>query len=528
MWKLSNECSACSCLFLLFAMATAWTVGDIKKEMDDVIKLIQQKEKNAKSSGDLTSFQKRLCAGLIGKLDQIKDFTVGKALELYEHIDASQMPETMKDMIKQKVEDTLETHATSPQRQEGVTFTIKPQYMSLPAYLSASDWQVLKTSANYHAKIKCICSRLKALGLQSLAEKSVGSAVVCILTTLTVVPEPSIIHKLVQDVKLSFMTTPTPAAPLQYVGSYPLDPRLLGEEFLQKAYGDTKPLLTTPEEYQSILRIVPLRSSSKMLSKGTKTIIVDKSSDSPGTSDQSGQHGNNLLQGMQGIQGLNGLLQIAGMVSSLMNNQKHVHDVQHDNQQPEKKQGALALTDVEPPIANAEILPIAEEKSSLQLEASKFQPKLRNKTKSDSSLEGQEQEDEKSAEKICADAEKAAYEALKSRSSSKKQEVKKNSTGKKNSKGTGKKGKGKQNKGKGKGMKRPAAAMAHATTEFKYECPSPDSTWDSRNKESWKSKHYHLAREQALKCGKTKDEALACGRIAHKKAAEKWFKKYNE
>ena len=193
-----------------------------------------------------------------------------------------------------------------------------------------------------------------------------------------------------------------------------------------------------------------------------------------------------------------------------------------------KKQGALALTDVEPPIANAEIRPIAEEKSSLQLEASKFQPKLRNKTKSDSSLEGQEQEDEKSAEKICADAEKAAYEALKSRSSSKKQEVKKNSTGQKNSKGTGKKGKGKQNKGKGKGMKRPAAAMAHATTEFKCECPSPDSTWDSRNKESWKSKHYHLAREQALKCGKTKEEALACGRIAHKKAAEKWFKKYNE
>ena len=505
-------------------MATAWTVGDIKKEMDDVIKLIHQKEKNTKSSGDLTSFQKRLCAALIGKLDQIKDFTVGKALELYEHIDASQMPETMKDMIKQKVEDVLETDATSPQRQEGLTFTIKPQYISLPAYLSASDWQVLKTSANYHAKIKCICTRLKALGLQSLAEKSVGSAVACILSTLTVVPEPSIIHKLVQDVKLSFMTTPAPAAPLKYIGSYPLDPRLLGEEFLQKAYGDTKPLLATPEEYQSLLRIVPLRCSSKMLSKGTKTIPVDKSSDSSGNCDQSGQHGNNLLQGMQGMQNMPCIL-LASMMSLLMNNQKHGHEVEHDNQQPAKKQGALALTDIEPPNANAESLPIADEKPSVQLEAANFQPKLRNKTKSDSSLEGQEEQD-KSAEKTCADAEQAAFEALKSRSHNKKQEVKKSSTAPKESKGTGKKGKGKQNKGKG--MKRPAAAMAQATAEFQYECPSPDSTWDSRNKESWKSKHYHSAKEQALKCGKTKEEALSCGRIAHKKAAEKWFKKYNE
>ena len=519
-WKLSNERSACSCLFLLFAMATAWTVGDIKKEIDDVIKLIHQKEKKLKSSEDLASFQKRLCAGLIGKLDQIKDFTVGKALGLYEHIDASQMPEAMREMITQKVEDVLQTDATSPQRHEGLTFTVKPQHISLPAYLSASDWQVLKTSTNYHAKIKCICTRLRALGLQSLAEKSVGSAVACILSTLTVVPEPSIIHKLVQDVKLSFMTTPALAAPLKYVGSYPLDPRGLGEGFLQKAYGDTKPLLSIPDEYQSLLRIVPLRISSKMLGKGCKTIAVDKGSDSPGTSDQSVQHGNNPWHGMQGMQGF--LQMSMNMMSLLMN--KHGHEVQHDNHQPARKQGALALTDAETPITNAESLPIAEEKQSVQLEVSKFQPKLRNKAKSDSSLEGQEQDE--TAEKTCADAEQAAYEALKSRSNNKKQEVKKDNTAEKKCKGTGKKGKGKQNKGKG--MKRPAAAMTQATVDFEYECPSPDSTWDSRNKESWKSKHYHSAREQALKCGKTKEEALSCGKIAHKKAAEKWYKKYNE
>ena len=171
----------------------------------------------------------------------------------------------MKDMIKAKLDAVLESDNKSPQRPEGMTFTVKPQYINLPAYLTASDWDLLKTSANYHAKIRCICCRLKSMGLVSLAEKSVGSAVACILSSLIVVPEPSIIHKLVQDVKLSFMTTPQcHATPLKYINSYPDDPILLGDEFLLKSYKESKPMLHKPEEYQSLLRIVPLRSTSKM------------------------------------------------------------------------------------------------------------------------------------------------------------------------------------------------------------------------------------------------------------------------
>ena len=60
-------------------------------------------------------------------------------------------------------------------------------------------------------------------------------------------PEPSIIHKLVQDVKLSFAATPAPAAPMRDVGS--------------------------PEEYQALPKIVPLGSTSKMLSKGQKNLL---------------------------------------------------------------------------------------------------------------------------------------------------------------------------------------------------------------------------------------------------------------
>ena len=94
-------------------------------------------------------------------------------------------------------------------------------------------------------------------------------------------PEPSIIHKLVQDVKLSFAATPAPAAPMRYVGS--------------------------PEEYQALPKIVPLGSTSKMLSKGQKSATVDRSPDPCGSADQSGMHGNNLLHGMQGMSGVNGL-----------------------------------------------------------------------------------------------------------------------------------------------------------------------------------------------------------------------------
>ena len=343
---------------------------------------------------------------------------------------------------------------------------------------------------------------------------------------LTLVPEPSIVHKLVQDVKLSSAATPAPAAPMRYVGSCPDGPVLFGEECLQKAYGDGKSLLSMPEEYQSLLMIVPWGSTSKMLSKGQKSATVDRSSDPCGSADQSGMHGNNLLHGMQGMSGMNGfpvgIMQFASMMSLLVNSHKHGHEVQHDNPQPaSKKQGALALADAGPPKPYGENLPLTEEKASMQLELANVQPKLRSKAKSDSSPEGPEEEKQDDpAEKTCA-----AAEALKNRST-KKQEAQKDSTAAGKSKGKGEKDKGEQNKGKG--MKRPAAAMAKTEEEFQYECPSPGSTWVTRNKESWKSKHYHSARDQALKCEKTREEALPCARVAYKKAAEKWYKKYNE
>ena len=189
----------------------------------------------------------------------------------------------------------------------------------------------------------------------------------------------------------------------------------------------------------------------------------------------------------------------------------------------------MQLADAGPPKPYGENLPLTEEKASMQLELANFQPKLRSKAKPDSSPERpegpEEEKQDDPAEKTCAAAEQAAFEALKNRST-KKQEAQKDSTAAGKSKGKGKKGKGEQNKGKG--MKRPAAAMAKTEEEFQYERPSPDSTWVTRNKESWKSKHYHSPREQALKCGKTREEALACGRVAYKKAAEKWYKKCNE
>ena len=156
---------------LLLAMSTSWTIDDLKKEMDDVVKLVQQKQKSLKDGTDTTAFQKRLCAGVICKLEQINDMTVGKALELYQHVDAINMTDDMKNMIKAKLDDVLENDNRSPQRPDGLTFTVKPQYINLPAYLTASDWDLLKTSSSYHAKIRCICCRLKSLGLVSLAEK---------------------------------------------------------------------------------------------------------------------------------------------------------------------------------------------------------------------------------------------------------------------------------------------------------------------------------------------------------------------
>ena len=186
------------------------------------------------------------------------------------------------------------------------------------------------------------------------------------------VPEPGIIQKLVQDVKLAFMSTPQcHATPLKYINTYPDDPTLLGDEFLLKSYKESKPMLHQPEEYQSLLRVVPLRSTSKMLSKGRTSDALERSSTQGGIADQSqsGAYGSNMahgmqnmncMQGMNGMQNMNGMMQFASMMNYWMNSQKHTQEVPHQPPQPApKKHEALALTDGVASKATPETLPIA-------------------------------------------------------------------------------------------------------------------------------------------------------------------------
>ena len=77
-------------------------------------------------------------------------------------------------------------------------------------------------------------------------------------------------------------------------------------------------------------------------------------------------------------------------------------------------------------------------------------------------------------------------------------------------------------------MKRPSASAAYSKSKAlaEYQCPLPEDRWMASTKDSWTSKHYHTARQLAVKAGLDDDSAKAYGRDARSKAVLAWDKKF--
>eukprot|EP00435_Cladocopium_sp_Y103_P001539 s6847_g1.t1 len=92
-----------------------------------------------------------------------------------------------------------------------------------------SDWDIIQNAKNYHCKVAAVCKRPRSLGVRSLAEQSVKSAVGTILSGFKDMPDQATMYQMVQDVKLGFASIPMPTQG-DIVVEYPEDPTKLSSQ----------------------------------------------------------------------------------------------------------------------------------------------------------------------------------------------------------------------------------------------------------------------------------------------------------
>ena len=153
---------------------------------------------------------------------------------------------------------------------------IKPQSICIAKFLTKEDWQVLN-NAQYHAKVTCLSTRLRALGVQSLSEQSVKFGVAGILCTYKTLPDPSTIFQMVQDLKLAFVSSHVTDAGLPTIMKFPDDPRQLDSIVFSHCYqGSEGPANILPDQFHMVCKQVPLRKSNHQIDpKTTKAVQQD-------------------------------------------------------------------------------------------------------------------------------------------------------------------------------------------------------------------------------------------------------------
>ena len=492
-----------------------WTLDDIKKELQDTSNLLKHKrDRSTLTETDIKKLEDSLVVSIEHKLSSMK-WNAQHALEFHTVMDScGSFSSDMSTKLRAKVDTLLVQPVAAPVMQ----MAVKPQTLSIPAYLTEEEWSCINGTHSYHTKLSTICKRAKALGVQSCSEQTVKSITATLLCGLTALPDAAAMHQVVTDVKLS-MSSMTTQAGLPFVLKYPANPLDLAQEVLSAAYGQSNPACKIPDKYTVVLKQVPLRVTHASLSKNKQTGEATPAATPAQAGNSSSSSGCTGVPDMQAFQ----MCMLSMAMHALQNKKalKTLLDIKtpekqqeappdQSSQQVNKKPAVPALMDEQ--VAPAINVPAAA--------VATLQPKLRTQTSTPAvctlPTNTEEQPVESQSQLDGAEIEEAAFQALKNRTPNAK------------AKPTAASMKKPSAKVKASIMKRPSASAAYSKSKAlaEYQCPLPEDRWMASTKDSWTSKHYHTARQLAVKAGLDDDSAKAYGRDARSKAVLAWDKKF--
>ena len=231
-----------------------WSVDDICQEMRDMASLIKGKPVN-------DAFAVSLCTGLCNKIGTLPSFCASHAAQLKKGGEV--LPSELASMIDQHIQKALS--AVQDVTPHNVT-AVKPQsLLHINHFLTKADWKELDDPNTTWIRKQCLVAfRLKKLGLASMAEQTVKSAVALLLSTLTSIPEHKLIWSMVHEFKATFASVKSDV-PHRMISSYPDLPGKLPQAVFQRAYADELPVSREVEQLGVIAQHIPLRKTSKLL-----------------------------------------------------------------------------------------------------------------------------------------------------------------------------------------------------------------------------------------------------------------------
>ena len=419
----------------------------------------------------------------------------------------------MSTKLRAKVDTLLVQPVAAPVMQ----MALKPQTLSIPAYLTEEEWSCINGTHSYHTKLSTICKRAKALGVQSCSEQTVKSITATLLCGLSALPDAAAMHQVVTDVKLS-MSSMTTQAGLPFALKFPANPLDLPLEVLSAAYGQSNPACKIPDKYTVVLKQVPLRVTHASLSKNKQCGEATPAATPAQASSSSSSTG---FTGVPDLQHpMQQMMCMMTMGTQAFQNKKALKQLL-DIKTPEKQQEATSDQSSQQVNTKPAVPALMDETATPAFtvpaaDLATLQPKLRTQasTPAECTLptNSEEQPKESNSQLNGAEIEEAAFNALKNRTPTAAALQKKPSA-----------------KVKASIMKRPSASslkISKSKPLGEYQCPLPEDRWTSSTKDSWTSKHYHTARQLAVKAGLDDDSAKAYGRDARSKAVLAWDKKF--
>lgn len=213
------------------AMGHQWTIADFTNELDHLARLGIASPQSKAFDTMVTTY--------CNKLNVANQWTAEAVVAIIEKLAQVNLPQKAKDQVASAL-DQVATKSNSHMR-----MVMTGQWIQdLAPYLTAQDWQTIY-GTNCHDGMHCLAKRLRAMGLTSMKEDTKKQAIGIILHAIQSrdqpLPNAFGIRDFTQKFGAIFEATPAVQS-MHGIQRFPFDPRELGDEWLNKAYGqDQRP-----------------------------------------------------------------------------------------------------------------------------------------------------------------------------------------------------------------------------------------------------------------------------------------------
>ena len=211
-------------------MTQFWTLEDFTNEMDHLQKLSSIRPDSPCVAA--------MCQTFCAKLAAVTTWTSEAIVKLLEAAEKL----TCQDALKLEIVKTIENLSCNPGSHMKLQNCGQTVESSCP-YLTQGDWTMLLADKPLHDHLHLLSKRLVAMGVCNLKESTKQQAVALALFSqhrLAKPPmSPQMAHAMLADFTAIHKAMPRSSTPA--CRTYPINPHLLGDVWLQQAYGQERP-----------------------------------------------------------------------------------------------------------------------------------------------------------------------------------------------------------------------------------------------------------------------------------------------